>query len=879
MLHVVHAAGRLEFPVPSRRTLAIVFGALLTLYSVSWMYLIRQESQTVVGIDTEFKPIAQALLIRLVTPGSPAAAAGLQPGDRVRAIDGRRMDRYEPFLDLRRHGRPGQRVVFDVERDGATRQVPVTLLARDDVPATRQAAAWSRPGAAMRFVQQVLALYPIPFLVVTLVVLLQRPEDPHAWLLALMLGGFIAGAGIAEFEYRVPLALRGPLLAFSTLLGVPLAAVTYAFFSGFPAHAPVDRRLPWLKYVGLALGYGVAAVLAAGALARQGSYSFFWLSERLEGWSTWMGVASLVYWMGFFVLALVSLLQNAFGPPDVRRKTRVILFGLIVGWLPIIALQLTAEAVGLRPQQLPPWIWASSILALFAIPLSLGYAVVKHRAMEIPVLLRRSARYLLVRRGLVTAAVLAGVFVTLGFARLVDSVALFSDMDRTRGGLVVGSVFGGLLVFAGRRVWQPAMERLDRAFFRGAYDSRHTLMTLAEQTRTATDRTTLAEMIDHAVVQALHPATLLVFLRGRDDWTFEAAAHEGLSGSAAQLPASPDQLTEIAKRGSPLLLDPAQLETGGAWASFAPMAPEALVPLAGRSGRMEGLLVLGPRLSEEPYSGEDVSLLASVGTQSGLALENIRLAETMAARIEAERRAARELEIAREVQAKLLPQDRPALASLDYAGVCQQARIVGGDYFDFVSLAPDQFGLVLADISGKGISAALLMASLQANLRAQYARAPNDLAAVLGSVNKVFFDSTASNHYATLFFGVYEESCRRLRYANCGHLPPVLLRACGTVERLGVTAPVVGLFETPWSCGTGEARLGPGDTLVIFTDGVSDATSDSGEEFGEERLVDLLKQHAGSPAPAVLEAIVGAVRDHSADEQFDDLTLIVARVR
>jgi serine phosphatase RsbU (regulator of sigma subunit) len=289
--------------------------------------------------------------------------------------------------------------------------------------------------------------------------------------------------------------------------------------------------------------------------------------------------------------------------------------------------------------------------------------------------------------------------------------------------------------------------------------------------------------------------------------------------------------------------------------------------------------VLGPRLSEEPYSGEDVSLLASVGTQSGLALENIRLAESMAARIEAERRAARELEIAREVQAKLLPQDRPALASLDYAGVCQQARIVGGDYFDFVSLAPDRFGLVLADISGKGISAALLMASLQANLRAQYARAPNDLAAVLGSVNKVFYDSTASNHYATLFFGVYEESCRRLRYANCGHLPPVLLRACGTVERLGVTAPVVGLFETPWSCGTGEARLGPGDTLVIFTDGVSDATSDSGEEFGEERLVDLLKQHAGSPAPAVLDAIVGAVRDHSADEQFDDLTLIVARVR
>ena len=138
--------------------------------------------------------------------------------------------------------------------------------------------------------------------------------------------------------------------------------------------------------------------------------------------------------------------------------------------------------------------------------------------------------------------------------------------------------------------------------------------------------------------------------------------------------------------------------------------------------------MLGRRLSDEPYSGEDVALLASVGTQAGLALENIRLAETMAERMEAERRIARDLEIARDVQSKLLPQDRPPLSTLDYAGACLQARIVGGDYFDFVSVGTGQFGLVLADISGKGISAALLMATLQANLRAQYAQAPHDLA-------------------------------------------------------------------------------------------------------------------------------------------------------
>ena len=843
------------------------------------MYLVRQESDIVVGLDTKYRPICRCLELTAINPAGPAGRAGLKVGDRVRSLDGRSFDRYEPFLDLRRNGRAGQVVRLQVEREGALHDVDVTLLARKDLPLSPQTAAWVNPGALMRLVQQVLALYPIPFLLVTLVVLLQRPDDPHAWLLALMLAGFIAGAGITEFEYRVPAWMRGSLVAVSMLLGMPLAGLTYAFFAVFPAHSPLDRRVPWLKTVGLALGYTVAAVLAIGSLVGQGSYFRFWLDEWLADWMGLIGILILIYSAGFFLLAVVSLVQNAFGPVDVRRKTRVILFGLVVGATPIIVLQSVVGATGTRPYELPPWFWLSSILLLFAIPLSLGYAVVKHRAMEIPVLLRRSARYLLVRRGLVTVAVVAGIAVTLGFAQLFDSVPFLGAMDRTRGGLMVGSLFGGLMVLVGRRVWQPAMERLDRAFFRGSYDARHLLITLAEQTRTANDRTTLAEMIDHAVLQALHPKTLLVFLRGGDDWTFQAAAHEELSGDEARLPIAPAQLVDLVRRGRPLLLDPAQLEPGEAWSSLALLSPEALVPLMGRSRQIEGLLVLGPRLSEEPYSGEDVSLLASVGTQSGLALENIRLAESMAERMEVDRRVSRELEIAREVQAKLLPQDRPVLASLDYAGACLQARIVGGDYFDFVSLAPDQFGLVLADISGKGISAALLMASLQANLRAQYANAPHDLAQVLGTVNKIFFDSTASNHYATLFFGVYHQTERTLRYANCGHLPPVLLRATGQVERLGVTAPVVGLFDVPWECATGETSLAAGDTLVIFTDGVSEATSDDGDEFGEERLIALLQRHVDMPAAALLDAIVAAVGDHGGAEQYDDLTLIVARVR
>jgi phosphoserine phosphatase RsbU/P len=859
--------------VLSPRAPALLFVALLSAYSVQWMYVIRHLPPVTLGMEAHLRPGAHALVVEGVSPQGPAEQAGLRPGDLITAIEGQRLDSSEPYLALRRDARPGTPVHLAVMHEGTLHDYLLTPEVRPDAPPG--VTTWTRLHVA-RFFEQILGLYPLPFLLVAAVVLLQRPEDPHAWLLAIMLGGFITLAPIAEFEFRLLTFLRGPTLAFWVLLSVPTAAVTYAFFSVFPAHSPLDRRVPWLKWVGGIVAGLVAMVVAVSCLIGGGSYALNWIEEQTAGRVITLDSAIGTYTIVFFLLSTVSLALNAFGAPDVRRKTRVILFGMLVGLLPVMTLQILAGLFGVPPQSLPFIFWVGSIMALFAIPISLGYAVVKHRAMEIPALLRRSARYLMVRRGLVTLAIAVGVAVTLGFARIVNT---FSAMpgDQLSLGLVAGSIFGGALALVGQRAWQPAAERLDRAFFRSSFDARRLLEVLADQSRLATDRAGLAELIDRSVAEALHPQSLLVFLRGSDDGTFEAAAHEGLSGAAARMPATAMQLQELMRRGRPLLIDPLQLEPGGWWRTFAPLAPEALVPMVGRSGKMEGVLVLGRRLSDEPYSGEDRNLLASVGTQAGLALENIRLAESMASRLDAERRASRELEIARDVQAKLLPQGRVTVPTLDSAGQCFQARVVGGDFFDFMSVGSTRVALVLADISGKGISAALLMASLQANLRALYGQAVDDLAGTLQRVNQMFYDSTAPNHYATLFFGLYDTETRRLTYANCGHLPPLVQRADGSIDRLDVTAPVIGLF-TPWACETSVASLAPGDTLVVFTDGVSEATSEAGEEFGEERLASVVRAHRHDSAPALLDAIVAEVRGHSSREQFDDLTLIVAKV-
>lgn len=248
----------------------------------------------------------------------------------------------------------------------------------------------------------------------------------------------------------------------------------------------------------------------------------------------------------------------------------------------------------------------------------------------------------------------------------------------------------------------------------------------------------------------------------------------------------------------------------------------------------------------------------------------------MAGKLEAERRAAQELEIAKQVQARLFPQAAPAMRTLEYAGMCIQARAVGGDYYDFLNLGQERLGLVIGDIAGKGIAAALLMANLQANLRSQCAIALDQPQRLLRSVNQLFYENTIESAFATLFFSDYDDKTRRLRYVNCGHLSALLLRGDSTLERLASTCTVLGVFKE-WDCAVEECRLFPGDTLVLYTDGVTESFSESGEEFGEHRLIEALRRHSELPAQGLLEAVVDEVRRFNPNEQHDDITVIVGK--
>jgi serine phosphatase RsbU (regulator of sigma subunit)/catechol 2,3-dioxygenase-like lactoylglutathione lyase family enzyme len=248
----------------------------------------------------------------------------------------------------------------------------------------------------------------------------------------------------------------------------------------------------------------------------------------------------------------------------------------------------------------------------------------------------------------------------------------------------------------------------------------------------------------------------------------------------------------------------------------------------------------------------------------------------IAEKLESERRSAQELEIAKQVQARLFPQTLPPLKTLDYDGICIQARHVGGDYYDFLALGQERLGLLIGDIAGKGIAAALLMANLQANLRSQFALAREQPRLLLQSVNRLFYENTVDSAYATFFFAEYDDRAQRLRYANCGHLPALLLRHNGTLERLHSTGTVLGLFED-WDSPAAECQLYPGDTLALYTDGVTESCNVAGEEFGEQRLIEALQQRRELSAHRLLPFVVEEIQKFSPHEQHDDITLIVAK--
>jgi len=888
-----------SLPQPALVAVAVIFCALTSLYAAVWIYgalhtsLYRVELGFNQDRDTFYDPATSSIPVFNVIPGSPAESAGMHAGDQIVALDGHPLRSYALLRKIWSHSKPGDPVDVTVRRPGEHELLTLHATFRP-APGFEKGAV---EGVARSSALEILSFFPTFFILVGFAVLFLRLDNPHAWLLALLFACFVTVPASNDPAFFPPALATFEAVYRSVFLAL-IPAVFYIFFALFPEKSPLEKRVPWVKWVALAIcsvqilpglrdGNVRLPLFVANRIGSEGS-------EHLR----------LAFSYTVLFLGVVSLLWNCVSAEtsaESRRKSRILLAGTLAGVLPWVVEHIIIDFSSYHPS-----FWVDTPLALLVLlyPLSFAYAVVKHRVLEIPALLRHSARYVLVQRSYFLLLFCAAMLAIFAFTHFFSG--LFAEHSQF--GMGLSAAFGVALVWVSGPVVKRGTDRIDRAFFRSSYDARMILQDLAQKTRLVTERHELARQLTLHIEGALHPKSLACYLESRDG----TLAVEGISEAqedrqpspALPRPMFPSRLgTRFVLRHANTVPDTLPLvaeltRNAKAWdvpppvddqpTENAALIPECLVPIVGPNNKLLGLLVLGPRRSEEPYSSEDKRLLESVAGQAAIALENMRLAEEMANRLELDRRAEREMQIAREVQSRLFPQVMPRLETLDYAGSCIQARQVGGDYYDFWDFGGTHLALVLADISGKGISGALLMANLQANLRSRSAVAREELLntsregqwlpGLLKSVNQLFYENTPDDRYATMFFAVYDDRSRQLEYANCGHNPPLLIRSTGAVQRLGSTAPVIGI-SPQWSCTTETVTLQPHDILVIYTDGVTEANDANDNEFGEERLATVVKENR-SAGPAELIAIIQrAVQQFSVGEQFDDLTLVVARAR
>jgi len=288
--------------------------------------------------------------------------------------------------------------------------------------------------------------------------------------------------------------------------------------------------------------------------------------------------------------------------------------------------------------------------------------------------------------------------------------------------------------------------------------------------------------------------------------------------------------------------------------------------------RIMGLLYVDSPFVLREFTKDDLSLLTVMANTAAIRIENARLAEIE----EGDRRIQRDLSQAAEIQRGVLPSKAPQAAGADVAGFNAACRTVGGDYYDYFVYPDGRTGLALGDVSGKGMPASLMMMALHARVQV-LAEDPGDLAAFMTRLNKATCVNCPANRFITFFFCVLDGATGELAYANAGHNPPVLMRANGSAEMVEGGGPVLGLLPmAPYR--EMRARLEPGDILALYSDGVTEANNTADEEFGEERLIEALRQHRGEPAETIVQAVRTALAAFTAKApQADDITLVIAR--
>ncbi len=785
-----------------------------------------------------------------------------------------------------RHQPPGMAYTISVRRGG---EQPQELTLR-----TFAASRWRWNFSFLN------TLIPAVFLLTGIAVFLLRPGDKQALLLALLL---MTAQG--NFPNR-------DLFDVSWLLGLVLMMAVYLppapvfflhFFLIFPDRSPVLRRFPriewwpYLLYLVIAFPYTAVNtyqyVNAPAAAAYHPDKDFPLLSHLF-----------IAFGLSCLAGGLISLIVNYLkANHQSKRKLRVVLVGTLAGVVPPVSIFVAFNYYDPSPTPLVISIVAAAFSLFLLIPLSFAYAILRHKVIPVSLIIRRSVRYLLVSRGSIALEI---IVVAVALAFLLHN---FFKYLNTSSKLVIGVVSAVFAIIVwnvtaafNHRVIKPV---IDRRFFRQSYDAHAVLSDLSQAVRTVTSTQQLLELVIIEVQQALHTANTTIFLRDESSEDFVCALssdyQEDIHASIASrpplvLPHDGLVLKQLRGASEPLHVDftdpnawmhensaaSNELQTRGR-ETLQTIHSALLLPLETKD-RMLGVVSLGPRLGDLPFSKEDEQLLMSVAAQTSVALDNARLVESVIMEerkrhlIEAENnRRAHELEEARGLQLSMLPRTVPQLPGLEIAAYMKPATEVGGDYYDFHVGEDGTLTVAVGDATGHGLKAGTMVTAAK-SLFETLAATP-DIPQIFNQSSRVLKRMNLRSLYMAMMIMKIKDNQLTVSVAG---MPPMLIyrAATGCVEELALTGmPLGSVKEFPYK----QQRLDlcVGDTLMSMSDGFPEMFNEADEMIDYGRAKKLLEEIARHNSPQeIIDHFVRAGDEWAGTRpQDDDVTFVVLKVK
>ncbi|MFH1941781.1 MAG: SpoIIE family protein phosphatase [bacterium] len=776
----------------------------------------------------------KVVVITSVTKGGTSEKAGMQTGDILLKIAGENAttsSRAQAVLDRQKVGEPIQ---YFVLRDRNLIELSVEVVRRGFPP-----------------LYIVMSCVGFIFGIVGLWIAYMRPEDPKARVLFLLFLSFML---FWTLNYTPPLVsiLQWIIIIVNIVTFTTVPSFFLTFFLMYPYRHPFLDKKPWAQII---LFFPSIFFLLLFFLALIFKHPF--------QVNFFMGIG---LWGLYFILAARRLHRQykTTRNEHLRRQIRVLRWGIVSGLAPTF-LFLAPSAFGV---DFPQGRYGAFLMGL--IPLVFAYAVVRHRLMDIEIIVKKSFVY-----ALLTGSVVGFYFVV---------VQIVGRYLQNVGGLTSTFVFVLTTLFVAF-AFSPVRSRLqrtvDKAFFRQAYDYRETLRQFTRTLNTLMEPRILMSTVLSNLCETICFQQGYFFLKeinGSHRYT-----------SALGYPALSDQNIFSVEEDSvicqkmlademPVLLSDLPECDSDCRILVDNMHGTVAIPLFYQKD-LTGFILIGEKRSEMHYSVEDLELLAALADQVAVALENGKLHQSLAE----QERLKHELEIARQIQLKSLPQKEPILPGFDIYGCSFPATEVGGDYYDYLQMPEGKLGIVVGDVSGKGTSAALYMSKIQGFFRAlaEFNDSPKQL---LIRINSLAFGSVEEKAFVTLVVGIVAPEEKSITIARAGHTAVFVFEKktnrsyAWSPTGIGLALNAGDVFDQ--NLAEEKKRLSAGDALLFYSDGLIEANNVEGEEFGEDRLKEIFTRHIASDAKTVGQSIFDAVRNFAGSQpQRDDMTLVVLKTK